>query len=142
MQFSIGKQFSFNNGKGRKFHSFRQGCIERKVWNLLPPYTHMHVGACFVVESLHICRDIMQLETMTSNHRCYFKPTLVYPPKRCVIRKDFDSGVFYSLTTWNFVNWQLGIGEGIHLSHICLVEAKLSEEILSHGAPFVFCGDL
>lgn len=70
-----------------------------------------------------------------------FKAAL-HTPKRYVIWKDFDSGVFWSLTTWNFVNWQLGIDEGIHLSHICLVEAKLSEEILSHGAPFVFCGDL
>lgn len=67
---------------------------------------------------------------------------ILYSQKRYIIWKNFDIGVFYNLTTWNFVNWQLGIDEGIHLSHICLVEAKLSEEILSHGAPFVFCCDL
>lgn len=105
-------------------------------------------GACslcvvclFVFRELTIQQGYSIAHNIRTRGEVILNP-LLYIQKKYVIWKDFDTGVFCSLTTWNFVNWQLGIDKGIHLSHICLVEAKLSEEILSHGAPFVFCGDL
>lgn len=106
-----------------------------EVWKLLCVY----VCSTRVYLSAGVC---LQLAALIESWRDILLKPLLHTPKRYVIWKDFDIGVFCSLTSWNFVNWQLGIDEGIHLSHICLVEAKLSGEILSHGAPFVFCGDL
>lgn len=96
-----------------------------------------YLSTCPPFSSVSSCRSTFKIAIKKESERflesCY-----------CISKKVyyFECGVFYSLTSWNFVNRQLGTDEGIHLSHICLVEAKLSEEILSHGAPFVFCSDL